>query len=197
MLLTTYLKTYNKGPKAGANGSNGELRKEIFFTVYTKALLLKLRWMPFQLKEKEGPPPDDISIFDITANVIADTYAGQAAPRLRIPDEATASCLYHAKLIQKINRILSCILMNLPSRKVAKDNSFDSEKNPKVTLDQLLHDTNHNSRTEVGRVTCIVCSNSFAKRDPALKDWLKTLCIKLQGDPVAPHIAPTQHDTTP
>lgn len=47
--------------------------------------------MPSHLKENEGPLPDNISTFDIEANDIADHYAGPAASRFQIPDEATAN----------------------------------------------------------------------------------------------------------
>jgi len=109
--------TYNKVPKAGVNSCNCDLWKGIFSSIVKKALLLKVRWMPSHLKEKDGPLPDDVTAFDIEANDVADHYAGQAASRFQIPDEAAANFVYYAKLVKKIQKRLSYILMNLPSRK--------------------------------------------------------------------------------
>ena len=76
-------------------------------------------------------------------------------------------------------------------RKKDKANRQQVDKKPKVTLDHLLHDTNHIVKFEEERVVCTVCSNNFSKRDPALKEWLKSPCIRPQLSPVAPLVAPT------
>jgi hypothetical protein len=146
--------------------------------------------MPSHLKEKDGPLPDDVSAFDIEANDVADHYAGQAASRFQIPDEAAANFVYYAKLVKKIQKRLSYILMNLPSRKIDKANRQQADKKPRVTLDHLLHDTHHIVKVEKGRVLRTVCLNNFSKRDPALKEWLKAPCIRQQLSPVAPLVAP-------
>ena len=135
-------KTYNKGPRAGANSANCDLYKELFDMLYEKAIELHVRWMPSHLgKDPESERPTFVSHFDVLANDKVDEMARVAADLAEIPLEIASIHVDTVSLVRIIQKRLAFILLNLPPRQIKKDKKPQVE--PKLRLCQLLVKSSH------------------------------------------------------
>jgi predicted HD phosphohydrolase len=173
-------RTFNGGPKSGANSANCDFYEEIFRTIHEKALKPAVRWMPSHLREKLAKGeitslPDGITQFDITANDHADDLAGKAAEACRISDIITAPYIRDVQMIKHIQKRLTTIAMYLPLR----DQKQEAPKPPvcpRITREALLTTTSHSIIINGNRYSCTVCKNSFSIIDAGCKHWLSTQC---------------------
>jgi hypothetical protein len=140
-------RTFNGGPRSGANSANCDFYEEIFKVIHEKTLKNTVRWMPSHPREKLDKGeittlPDGVTQLDITANDHADDLAGKAAEACRISDIITAPYIRDVQMIKHIQKRLTTIAMYLPLR----DKKQEAPKPPVipgVTREELLTTTSH------------------------------------------------------
>ena len=189
--------TFCAGPVGCARSLNSDLYRQIFNATVEKAIRLQVRWMPSHLdgegnktkrkRNREGQfvvtmtnLSHRASPFDIAANKIADTLAGEAAKRCNLPMHITSAYLYHYRLTKRIQYRLATILVQLPHRtKAAVEPAHPVNIPP---LDDILAETRHVLYRRADKICCAGCSNQFSAKDPNLRAWLATYCSSAGSD---------------
>jgi predicted HD phosphohydrolase len=191
-------RTFNGGPKSGANSANCDFYEDFFRTIHEKALKPAVRWMPSHLREKLAKGeitslPDGVTQFDITANDHADDLAGKAAEACRISDIITAPYIRDVQMIKHIQKRLTTIAMYLPLRE--KQEVTKPPVVPRVTREELLTTTSHNISINGNRYSCTACLSSFSIIDPGCKHWLSIQCVTPASILVQNHIPTKFNDS--
>jgi hypothetical protein len=167
-------KTYNAGPRAGANSANCDLFEEVFSLICTKALRISMRWMPSHLKDGDELP-EGVSALDVVSNDHADRLAKEAADAEEISSAIATPYLYNVTLTTRIQRRLATIMLYLPHRE--KKQRQPVVRIPRPKLDNLISESSHEIVVTGNRYACGKCHNSFRIADPSLKIWLQSVCI--------------------
>jgi len=166
---------FNQGPKACKRSTNCDLYKQLFQTVYDKAIRLQVRWMPSHLECTEsGVRPLGVSLLDVQGNEHADTLASDAAKKACVPLHVSAEYLYWVNLTKSIQHRLATILINLPDRNKAKIEK--PERGPRPDLTALFASSSHSVYQDKERVGCARCHNNFHIKDASLEHWLQCSC---------------------
>ena len=183
-------RTFNGGPKAGADSANCDLYKELFHIIFEKALKLTVRWMPSHLKGETRPV--GVSELDVAANDHADDLAGIGAELVQLPNSVTTPYLFYVRQIKHIQKRLATVAMYFPNREHQRVDKPPPEI--RVSKDCLLRDTSHSISVSGSRYICTACLNSFRIADPACKHWLKASCISAY-EVASPHVGrPTKYN---
>ena len=174
-------KTFNRGPKYACQCNNADLFYTLFKSTCDKAIRLVIKWMPSHLEEGKKVWPPDVSVIDVKGNQHADTLAGTAADRAKVPLQTKTNVVYYYNLVKNIQLRIITIIKNLPERK--RKETVLSEKELKPTIDEIVENSKHTLVHENGRYNCTVCNSSFKSTDKLFKEWVGSPCTDFHMPP--------------
>jgi hypothetical protein len=117
--IMTVCKTYNKGPKAAANSANCDLYEKLFDLIFSKDLIILVRWMPLHLKQGDELSVG-VSLPDVIANGHADRLAKEAAASVQLSHANTSQYMHYSRLVSRLQKRLATILLYIPTRKTVR-----------------------------------------------------------------------------
>ena len=140
--------------------------------------------MPSHLREIcPSKWPIHVTDQDVTANDLADKYAGVAADSVQIPLSIAIPYLILVKRVSLIQKRLATILSNLPHRdKPLRKKPRAAPAVVKPDLNHLISESQHNIAVVGPRLRCRDCLSSFHQKDPSCKQWLCAPCVKPHDD---------------
>ena len=105
---------------------------------------------------------------------LADHFAGESALSVQVSSQVAKDCMYHYKLVKKIQRRLIAIIKSLPER--TKVTTVRTPKECEESLEMRIQASKHSIKKISERLYCERCHNSFRCSDKAMQDWLGGMC---------------------
>ena len=184
--------TFARGEEYAKTSLNADLWALIFKYIKGKSLSLAVLWFPSHLDDPEKAErikdkiPEWVTPWHIQGNAQADRLAESAAKFATIPPDIASPILMRLRQIRLVQRRLSHIICNLPSRtKTTKEKSI---KNPALSIEGLAEQSQHLVCFGSTRVVCTKCHQSHSlSSETRAKKWLQTTCQAPTDDSYPPN----------
>ncbi len=159
---------------------NSDIYIELFRQLRDRRVCMSVYWIPSHLDDPDKAAkveiPSWVTKHHVIGNGHADRLVRASSKDYDLDIDVAKPVLDHLKLVGRIQRRIAAVVCEMPHRPRTKSRK-DTTPVSRVSLQQLIDNTNHSFGEVNFFYKCMACLHSCSVSSPALRQFLQQECV--------------------